>query len=138
MAVIDAQGQVMGRLASNIAQRLMHREEIIIVNAEKAIVTGTKEDLIERYGGRRKLGGTRGKGPHYPRMPDQLMKRTVRGMLPFKKSSGKTAYKHLRVYIGVPKEFESAEIETYEQREISKRSPFMELGSLSKYLGAKF
>lgn len=138
MAVIDAQGQVMGRLASDVAKRLLHHEEIIIVNAERVIVTGTKEDLIEQYGGRRKLGGTRGKGPHYPRMPDQLMKRTVRGMLPYKKSSGRTAYKRLKVYIGVPKELEGAEMEIPEQREVNRRSPYMELGNLSKYLGARF
>ena len=107
------------------------------VGAEKVLVTGSKKDIFERYGGRRKLGGTRGKGPYYPRYPDQLMKRTVRGMLPYKKATGKDAYDRLKVYMGIPKELENEEMEVPEKKDLNRRSPVMALGVLSKELGAK-
>ena len=39
-----------------------------------------------------------------------MVKRTVRGMLPYKKAKGKEAYKRLRVYIGVPADLKSAKL----------------------------
>ena len=105
LKLINAEGLVVGRLASNVAKQILNGEEVIIVNAEKALISGSRKAILTEYQGRRKLTHAR-KGPHYPRMPDRILKRTVRGMIPYQTPRGRTAYKNLKVYIGVPKEFE--------------------------------
>ncbi len=135
MALIDLKGAVVGRAATRIAKRLLNGEEITVVNADRAIITGSKKQIVERYRNKRNLGGMRGKGPYFPRMPDRLFRRIVRGMLPYKKSTGRDAFKRLKVYMGVPKEFEGKESErilpgkTYAE--------YIKLGEVSKLLGAK-
>lgn len=106
--VFDAKDKVLGRLASHVASTLLvtRREgsptKVIIINAEDAIVTGSKDRVLADYDRKYKLNHPR-KGPFFPRMPDMILKRTVRGMLPYqKKSSGRQAFKDLRVMIGTP------------------------------------
>ncbi|AGB04900.1 ribosomal protein L13, archaeal/eukaryotic [Aciduliprofundum sp. MAR08-339] len=136
MAIIDADNAVLGRLASIVAKRLLNGEEIIIVNAEKAVIVGNKSFIIEKYKERRNIGSVR-KGPHYPRMPDRILRRTVKGMLPIKKSHGKEAYRRLKVYMGVPKELKSREFEVLEDAKNNKLEGFITLKDLSIQLGAK-
>lgn len=110
MTVIDADGWILGRLASMVAKRLLRSEEIIIVNAEKAVITGSKEDLIGKYMERRERG-SKEKGPFYPKRADKILKRAIRGMLPYKKNRGRDALSRLKVYIGIPAELENKEME---------------------------
>jgi len=138
MAVINGEGLILGRMASHVAKRLLDGENVIIVNAEKVMISGTLRQIRDRYAYKRSLGGPRGKGPYFPRMPDQIVKRTVRGMVPFKKSRGKDAYKNLKVYIGVPKEFQKEKMETIEMDSTNYRKVLTPVGALSKSLGAKF
>ena len=106
--VYDATDKVLGRLASVVAKQLLSaRKEgnplrIIVLNSEHAIVSGPRSRVFADYDFKYKLNHPR-KGPFFPRMPDQIMKRTVRGMLPYQKnSSGRNAVKDLRVMIGCP------------------------------------
>ena len=132
--VIDASGLILGRLAAKVAKRLLDGEEIIIVNAEKAIITGGKEDIIAHFRHRRDVGGDR-KGPHYPRTPHMMLKRSVRGMLPFYKPRGRAAYKRLRVHISVPKQFKGKKFTTIEGVSELSTQRYMALGEVSKVLG---
>jgi large subunit ribosomal protein L13 len=134
--VIDASGLILGRLAANVAKRLLNGEEIVIVNAEKAIITGGKEDIIAHFRHRRDVGGDR-KGPHYPRTPHMMLKRSVRGMLPFYKPRGRAAYKRLLVHISVPKEFKGKKFESVEGASELSTQRYMALGEVSKVLGFK-
>lgn len=136
MAVIDAENMILGRLASVVAKRLLQGEDIVIVNAEKAVIIGDKHFIINKYLERRKIGSVR-KGPYYPRMPDRILRRTVRGMLPMKKSRGKEAYKRLKVYMGIPREYEKEKIEKIEEAKNNKLEGFITLKELSIHLGAK-
>ena len=133
--IVDADNMVLGRLASRIAKDLLNGEEIVVVNAEKAVIIGNKDYIIEKYVERRNIGSVR-KGPYYPRMPDRILRRTVRGMLPMKKARGKDAYKRLRVYMGVPREFEGKNFEVYEDAKNTKLKGFITLKDLSRHLGA--
>ena len=106
--VYNAEDKVLGRLASVVAKQLITAKKagedtrVIIVNAEKAIVTGKRSTILSDYRAKYELNHPR-KGPFFPRMPDQILKRTVRGMLPYQKnSSGRAALKALRVEIGTP------------------------------------
>ncbi len=132
--VIDASGLILGRLAANVAKRLLGGEEIVIVNAEKAIITGGKEDIIAHFRHRRDVGGDR-KGPHYPRTPHMMLKRSVRGMLPFYKPRGRAAYKRLLVHISVPKQFKGKKFESIDGASELSTERYMALGEVSKVLG---
>ncbi|HVL49468.1 MAG TPA: 50S ribosomal protein L13 [Candidatus Thermoplasmatota archaeon] len=110
-SIISAENLVLGRLASRVAKRLLGGDTIIIVNAEKALITGTKESVMRTYNFKRDVG-TRRKGPYYPRTPDRMLKRTVRGMVNYQTPRGRAAYKRLKVFLGTPAEFEGAQIES--------------------------
>lgn len=136
MAVIDAEGLVLGRLSTHVAKRLLSGEEIVIVNAEKAVVSGNKVQLLAHYKHRRERG-TRNHGPFFPRDADMILKRTVRGMLEHKKPSGRAAFRRLKVYVGVPKEFRAEKAETLESAKKPHLSKYTTLAALSKELGSK-
>ena len=106
--VFDADGLVLGRLASTVADMLLKAarsdrdDKVVIINAEKAIVSGSSRSVLQNYHDKYALNHAR-KGPYFPRMPDMILKRTVRGMLPYqRKSSGRRALRNLRVEIGCP------------------------------------
>ena len=135
-AIIDADGVTLGRLSTKTAKRLLNGEEIVIVNSEKAVISGKKASIKNRYKKKREVGTYR-KGPFFSRMPDKIVKRTIRGMLPYQTSHGRTAFKRLKCYIGIPKEFEGKKIETLE--EIKKQhTDHITIEELSKSLGAGF
>ncbi len=136
-AYINAEGLVLGRLATNVAKRIMKGEEIVIVNAEKAIVTGSRADIIAKYLHKKSVGNER-KGPYYSRMPHAMLKRTVRGMVPFRQSSGRTAMKRLIVHISVPEELKAQKFETIKSASEIRTTKYMRLGEISKLLGANF
>ena len=132
--IIDADGLILGRLASHVAQRLLAGDEIVIVNAEKALITGGKEDVIAHFRHKRDIGSGR-KGPLYPRTPHMMLKRTVRGMLPFYKPRGREAYKRLKVHISVPREFKGKKFDSVEGAASLTTQRYMALGDVSKVLG---
>jgi large subunit ribosomal protein L13 len=134
-AIIDANGATLGRLSTNAAKRLLNGEEIRVVNSEKAIISGKKPAIKDRYKQKRELGTYR-KGPFYPRMPDKIVKRTIRGMIPYQTPHGRSAFKRLKCYIGVPKEFEGKK---FEKISVAEKQPvdFITIDELSRFLGAK-
>ncbi len=134
MKVIDAEGAILGRLASNVAKELMKDEKVIIVNAEKAVITGNPDDIYAKYKqrvDRADLSNPR-RGPKFPRRPDMLVKRTIRGMLP-KTSRGKQMLKNLKVYMGIPKEYDE-KAEKLSTRQ-PKKGDFITIEQLSEMLG---
>jgi len=135
MIYIDAEGAVLGRLASIVAKRLLKGEEITVLNADKILITGSKKNVLEHYKEQRFIGSTR-KGPFFPRMPDRILRWTVRGMLPFRQFRGRDAFKRLHAYIGVPREIGKVAVERTGQKEL--RNPrYVSLGDISRLLGAK-
>ncbi|CAJ35368.1 50S ribosomal protein L13 [Methanocella arvoryzae] len=139
MVLINADGLIVGRLASLVARKLLEGDEIIIINAEKAILSGSRLNNITEYR-QTYVRGTTEKGPYFPKRPDQILRRTVRGMLPYKTQRGKDAMARLQVYIGTPSEFAGQPAVTLEQASYNRLSSFkyMPLGEVSKLLGAKF
>ncbi|GIR77151.1 MAG: 50S ribosomal protein L13 [Methanobacteriota archaeon] len=145
--VFDADGLILGRLASASADILLKAaredrdDKIIIVNAEKAIISGSRQSVLENYHKKYELNHAR-KGPFFPRMPDMILKRAVRGMLPYqKKSSGRRALRNLRVEIGCPSHLTGDLPEGHEHGDDSKfrrnlPDRFIRLGDVSANLGA--
>lgn len=136
VSIIDANGCVLGRLANQVAKRLIAGEEIHIVNSEKAIVSGTTKAAIKnRYLQRYHLGTYR-KGPFMSRMPHDLVKRTVRGMIPYQTPSGRAALKRLKAHIGVPAEFRGKDLEVLGDAKRNPRGMTMTIGEIANVLGA--
>ncbi len=137
MAFIDASEQVLGRLASVVAKRLLDGEEIVVVNAERALVTGDRAGIFREFKWRREVGSQR-KGPYYPKRPDRILERAIRGMVPHKRPRGKTAMKRLKVYVAVPAEYKDKKLEKLPEASHLTTESFVSLGEISRYLGAEF
>jgi large subunit ribosomal protein L13 len=102
--IIDAHNSVLGRIASYAAKQALLGKEVAIVNCEKAIISGSRKVIIDKYKTLRTKGGSSLKGPIFPTQPAMIIKRTVRGMLSHKQGRGATALKKIRCYEGIPKE----------------------------------
>jgi large subunit ribosomal protein L13 len=135
--VIDATGLVLGRAASRIARRLLTGESIVVVNAEKCVITGSRENVLAQYTANRARGSKR-MGPHFPRYPDRIFRRTVRGMVPHLKSRGKEAFARLEVFMGTPSEYEGAPRQTLEDAKARPAlRPPVTLEEITRLLGAR-
>jgi large subunit ribosomal protein L13 len=133
--IIDAKGLILGRLASNVAKRLLQGENVIILNAEKAAISGKKQHIVEDAKTFLEVGHPR-KGPYHHRRPDRIVSRTVRGMLPRQKPKGQQAFKRLRVYLGSPVEFENKNVQTIIDASVDRlKSPYITVSELSKEIG---
>jgi large subunit ribosomal protein L13 len=137
MKIYDATNQIAGRLASYVAKDLLNGEEVIIVNSEKAVLSGDPKMKFREFKQKRDRGYPK-KGPFYPRYPDLILRRIVRGMLPWHKDKGRKAYRRLKVYIGEPEEFKNKEKIRIEEADVSKlKCKYITLGDLSVMLGAE-
>ncbi|PIN86448.1 50S ribosomal protein L13 [Candidatus Woesearchaeota archaeon CG10_big_fil_rev_8_21_14_0_10_44_13] len=137
--IIDATNLILGRLATISAKKVLLGEKVDIVNCEKAVVTGNRAMILSQF--KRKVDlGIPLKGPYYPRMPDRIIRRTVRGMLPWKRTRGKEAFKRVMCYIGVPDEFKDKKIETIKEANVSKMPnlKYITVGEISKSIGGKW
>jgi len=111
--VVDAKDKTLGRLASSVAQILRGKNKvnfspnidmsdfIIVINAEKIVLTGNKENTKEYWRHTGYPGGQ--KTVSYKKMlnekPDQIIRSAVKGMLPHNKL-GRKLLNHLKVYSG--------------------------------------
>jgi large subunit ribosomal protein L13 len=139
--IIDGEGLVLGRLASKVSKKLLAGERVTVLNAEKIIISGSKEWAYQKYKqriDRASISNPRRMGPKYPRRPDDIFRRTVRGMLPYKKSKGKDAFKGLKVHLGIPHEFKEEEITHLKEAQPQNITRSIKLGKISQLLGAKF
>lgn len=136
--IIDASDLILGRLASTVAKRLLVGETILIVNAEKAVISGKKRSILGRY--RERFGiktlTAPWRGPFHYSRPDRFVKRTIRGMLPHKTWRGRRAYNRLIVHIGVPDEIENRPKETLPQASKGRiKGRYIRVYDLTKELG---
>jgi large subunit ribosomal protein L13 len=133
--IIDAKGLILGRMASIVAKRLLQGESVIVLNAEKAAISGKRLQIVQEAKTFLEVGHPR-KGPYHPRRPDRIVRRTIRGMLPRKKPKGLQAFKRLKVYLGAPKEFDGKETQTILDASAEKlKSPYITVGELAKEIG---
>jgi large subunit ribosomal protein L13 len=131
--VVDARDCILGRVASQVAERALDGERIAVVNAEDAIITGDEEDVMQTYEKRAELGSDR--GPYYPKRPDMIFKRAIRGMLPYKETRGREAFESVRVYVGNPHDEEGEVLDGTSLDRLSNIR-FVQLGEISENLGA--
>ena len=111
--VLDANGAVLGRFASQVAQRLRGKHNplftphadtgdwVIVINAEKIVLTGRKMDNKIYYRHSGYIGGLKETNAKelLEKKPEELVRLAVKGMLP-KNKLGRKLFKKLKVYAG--------------------------------------
>ncbi len=139
MIFINAEGNVMGRLASFAAKKALAGETVAIVNAEKAVITGSKQDVMNKLATRHNIRGKGNpeKGPKFSRMPDRVLRRSIRGMLPWKSSRGREAFRRVQVYLGMPEQFSGKEFAEIPGKGRDLKKSVL-LGEVCKLGGAKW
>lgn len=117
--IVDATNLILGRMATVVAKKALLGEKIDIINCENTVISGNRDQILERYKHRRERG-IPSKGPFFPRTPERLVKRTIRGMLPYKQSKGDLAFKRIKCHIGVPEEMKNEKPQKIEKAEVEK------------------
>lgn len=136
-AIVDANGLILGRMASIVAKRLLGGERIDIVNAESAVVSGKRLQVIKERKAFLEVGG-RGRGPVHWRKPNTIVRRTIRGMIPYRKGRGREAFRRLRVHIGVPEELAKSETESITEAHVSRLGGrYVTVGEIAENIGWK-
>lgn len=137
MDVIDASGCVAGRVASLVAKELLKGKKIAVVNAEKALITGNTKFIMQAFKEKVERGDPY-HGPFFPKTPDRILKRIIRGMVPYKKPKGREAMKRLRIYISVPDELKDAETKRLPGTGGAQERKCITLEKIAKGVGGKF
>jgi len=107
MKIIDGTNAVMGRLASYVAKEALKGEEINIVNCERVLISGNKKMIEREFHEKRSRFGSSQKGPKLIKVSERMVKQVIRGMLPnHREGRGREAWKRIRCYNKLPKEFE--------------------------------
>lgn len=114
--IIDGSFVPFGRLGAFAAKKALKGNKIVVINTEKIIIIGRPKLIIEKYAQKRRLGKGNPRKPIFYRDVIPMFKRSIRGMVGFKKTTGQEALKRIMCYIGVPKEFEGKETIKLEQK----------------------
>ena len=140
IVVIDATNCIAGRMCSHVSKLLLQGNRVAIVNAEKAMLSGNRYKTIESYKEHLEINSVTNPihGPFHPRRPDTILSKMVRGMVPKRKSDGISAFKRLRVYMGVPERMKNAKMESFDDSKITKpESYYISLAEVAKQIGWK-
>lgn len=135
---VDATNQIAGRMSSKVAKLLISGKRVVVVNAEKSLLSGSRTSVVRQWQEKLEIASHVNPiyGPIHPRRPDNILKRMVRGMVPRKKAKGDMAMKRLRVYIGVPEGVDAARLTRFEDAAAQRPIPvYVTMKELSKTLG---
>lgn len=130
--LIDADGKVLGRLATEISILLQGKRNpefvkfmdsgdfVVVINAEKVVVTGKKLEQKKYYSHSGYPGGIREKTLKelLEKNPEDVLRKAVRGMIP-KNKLGRAMYKKLKVYTGPDHPHEAQMPQEYQFKEES-------------------
>jgi large subunit ribosomal protein L13 len=87
--------------------------------------------ILEDYLKKRRLGKGVQKGPFFYYKAEMMLRKSIRGMLPWKRTRGREAYRQLICVKGVPEKYKDAKKVTFEKRD---RLKFITLQDLSKLI----
>lgn len=140
IVVVDATNCIAGRMCSHVSKLLLQGNRVAIVNAEKAMLSGNRYKTIDSYKEHLGINSVTNPihGPFHPRRPDTILSKMVRGMVPKRKPDGISAFKRLRVYMGVPENMKSAKMESFDDSKITKpESYYISIAEVAKQIGWK-
>tara|TARA_B100000446_G_C10419561_1_gene294102 strand:+ start:240 stop:674 length:435 start_codon:yes stop_codon:yes gene_type:complete len=136
--IVDATNHIAGRLCSCVAKILLKGDRVVILNAEKAMLSGDKYSIIKEWHKYLEVSSITHPehGPYHARRPDRIITRMIRGMVPKKKAKGVGAMKRLRVYIGTPKNYGDIKTKVFDGAKIRKPTAYyLSVSELAKSIG---
>src|SRR3989441_10641290 len=91
--IVDASNLILGRMASYVAKKALDGKSMVVINAERAVISGTQERVVARAKLKLKTRtlGNLEQSPTHPRKPDGYVRRVIPGLPPWKKPGGKDA-----------------------------------------------
>ncbi|MFW9979482.1 MAG: 50S ribosomal protein L13 [Candidatus Thorarchaeota archaeon] len=136
--IFDAENIVVGRLGAKAAKAALLGDKVVIVNIEKAIITGNRRTVIDAWKAKTNIRTSYNprKGPFHQRRPDRMVRKIIRGMLPWPRPRGRDALKRIHVFMGVPEEYVDKEkivLEDSKYRSLTRK--YITVGDLSHELG---
>jgi len=137
MKIYDASGQILGRISTRIAKDLLKDENVMVINCEKAVISGEPKNTVRHYL-ERVWRGDPHHGPFFPRTPQGIFKKSVEGMLSSHKPRGREAIRRLRVHVGIPENFKIKGFMQLKDADVNKlKCKHISIGDLSIALGGK-
>ena len=131
MKIYNGEGIILGRLASAAAKAALLGEEVHVINCEKIIVSGKKANTYAMAKARRDRKGYPLKSAKHSRLPERYVRRSIRGMLPWKFTRGKEAFKRIMCYRGMPEELSGKEQIVLES-ESAKKLPTLKFTTVNE------
>jgi large subunit ribosomal protein L13 len=140
IVVVDATNCIAGRMCSHVSKLLLQGNRVAVVNAEKAMLSGNRYKTIDSYKEYLGINSVTNPihGPFHPRRPDTILSKMVRGMMPKRKPYGISAFKRLRIYMGVPEAMKSTPMKSFDDSKITKpESYYISIAEVAKQIGWK-
>ncbi|MBS3124612.1 50S ribosomal protein L13 [Candidatus Woesearchaeota archaeon] len=139
MKILNGENIILGRLAAEAAKQALMGEEVIIVNCEKVVISGRKSLILAREKRRRERKGYPLKSHVIPRLPERSVRRSIRGMLPWKSIRGKEAFARVKCFRSIPAEYADKKIILMPQNSLSKlpNLKYISLSEICHHLGGK-
>ncbi len=139
--IIDAKDLILGRMASYAAKLALEGYRVYVINCEECVISGDKNAVLQDFLDKIHRGNPH-KGPFYPKRPDRIVKRVIRGMLPRKTWRGRMALKRIKCYLGFPEELKKKNIKILTKEELKKLSyeklpvpKYVRLGEIAELIG---
>ncbi|MEK6942990.1 MAG: 50S ribosomal protein L13 [Nanoarchaeota archaeon] len=136
--IIDAKDAILGRLSTYVAKQALLGNKIDLINCEEALVTGKRLSILAHYVVRIDRKAPL-KGPFLYRRPDMFVRRTIRGMLPWKRSRGREVYKNIKCHVGTPESLKSEKAIVVESANIAKvhSTDYIKVKEICRAIGGK-
>jgi|WetSurMetagenome_2_1015567.scaffolds.fasta_scaffold654427_2 large subunit ribosomal protein L13 len=137
--IIDATDHVLGRMATKAAKLALLGENVIVVNCEKALISGNKRAILGVYRHQETLGIGMDKGPFLQKTPERFVRKVIRGMLPHHQAHGREAFARVRCYRKVPAQLvgEKKEVVKDAIRLDSLNAKYISVGEICRIIGDK-
>lgn len=123
--VIEGEGEILGRVAALAAKKALQGNKVIVLNCKRLLISGNKKDILDNY-----LSLRHRRNVKFPSQPEQIMKRTIRGMIKYKSGRGEVALKRVMCYTDSPPEYHGKE----SLKLGNKNKKYMNLEELGKSL----
>ena len=139
MKIYNGQGMILGRLAARVAKDALLGEEVAVVNCSEIIVSGKKVETFAKMKNRRERSGHPNRRVTISRLPERIVRRAIRGMVPHRQARGREAYNRIMCFRGIPETLQGKEMVELEDAKATKLPTLKKItiGELSKSLGWK-
>ena len=137
--VIDAADCILGRLGVQVSKLARMNKEVIILNCEKIVISGSKKTILNDYVEKLHRGSTES-GPFPAKRPDRFVRKAIRGMFSYKSTLGKPAFERVKTFIGVPDEYKDKISKDFKCKKSSDlmHNKYVVVSALCKQLGGKW